>query len=70
MPKPKQSVGPIKAGPSLSTVTVSRNQTLSGIAKSHGESLGTLLKDNPVYTTNPKYKGGNRIWAGDKVKVR
>lgn len=61
-PKPKTSI--------FSTVTVSHGQTLSGIAASHHETLATLLKDNPVYTTNAKYKGGNSIWAGDKVKVR
>lgn len=54
----------------FTTVTVTRGQTLSGIAAAHHETLGTLLKDNPVYTSNPKYKKGNLIFAGDKVKVR
>lgn len=61
---------PPRGVPKLSTVTVSHGQTLSGIASAHHETLATLLKDNPVYTTNPKYKKGNLIFAGDKVKVR
>jgi LysM repeat protein len=60
---------PIRRG-LFSTVTVQRNQTLGGIAASHHESLQTLLADNPVYRTNSRYRGGNRIFAGDKVKVR
>lgn len=61
-----------KASPGIhySTVTVQRGNTLSGIAAKYHESLSTLLKDNPTYTQNKKYQGGNRIWAGDKVKVR
>lgn len=61
-PKPPKTI--------LQTVLVRRGQTLSGIAASHHETLGTLLKDNPVYTTNKKYKGGNLIFSGDKVRVR
>lgn len=68
--KPKIHGGnPPRRGP-FSWVTVQRGQTLSGIASQHHETLGTLLADNPTYTRNPKYRGGNRIWAGDKVKVR
>lgn len=72
-PKPpaNHKPGPVRRKPApLGSVTVSRGQTLSGIAKSHHETLGQVLKDNPVYTTNKKYKGGSRIFAGDKVKVR
>jgi LysM repeat protein len=61
-PKPKTSI--------LQTVLVKRGQTLSGIAASHHETLATLERDNPVYLTNKKYRGGNLIFAGDKVKVR
>lgn len=67
-PKPVKGKTPPKT--TLQTVTVKRNQTLSGIAAAHHETLGQLYKDNPIYKTNPKYKGGNRIFAGDKVKVR
>lgn len=67
-PLPPRSTKP--SSPGFSWVKVSHGQTLSGIASSHHETLATLLKDNPVYTTNAKYKGGNMIWAGDNVKVR
>lgn len=67
--KPPTTGKPIKL-PGLSTVTVQHNQTLGGIAAAHHESLSQLFADNPVYKQNPKYRGGNRIWAGDKVKVR
>lgn len=65
-PKPKTPAPAVK----FSTVTVKSGNTLSGIAAKYHESLSTLLKDNPTYTKNAKYKGGNMIWAGDKVKVR
>lgn len=52
------------------TVTVSHGQTLGGIAKAHHETLSQLRQDNPIYWSNRKYQNGNRIFAGDKVKVR
>jgi LysM repeat protein len=64
-PKPPASSKP----PAHKTVTVKKGDTLSGIAKKSGISLATLKKLNPVYWTNKKYKNGNLIFAGDKVKV-
>jgi LysM repeat protein len=55
--------------PPTRTVVVKRGDTLSGIAAKYHISMATLKKLNPVYWTNPKYKQGNSIWAGDKVKV-
>jgi hypothetical protein len=51
------------------TVTVKKGDTLSAIAKKNHISMATLKKLNPTYWTNKKYKNGNLIWAGDKVKV-
>lgn len=74
--RPPTPVSPVKATkpvtkppPKLQTVTVKKGDTLSGIAAKYHISLATLKKLNPVYWTNAKYKSGNRIWAGDKVKV-
>jgi LysM repeat protein len=50
-------------------VTIKSGDTLSGIAKANGETLAQLLKDNPVFTSNPKYQGGNMIFAGGTVKI-
>lgn len=57
------------AAPSTQTIQIVDGETLSGIASEYGESLSQLLAMNPVYTTNPKYQGGNMIWAGDSVVV-
>jgi LysM repeat protein len=51
------------------TVVVKKGDTLSEIAKKNHITMATLRKLNPVYWTNKKYKNGNLIWAGDKVKV-
>ena len=70
-PKPQPVVSPIApkpAGPA--SVKVQANQTLSGIAAKYGLTMAQLKKLNPVYWTNPKYKQGNEIWAGDTVKLR
>ena len=53
----------------MTAVTIKAGDTLSGIAKAAGESLTQLLKDNPVFTTNSKYNGGNTIFSGGTVKV-
>lgn len=49
--------------------TVQDKDTLSSIAARNPTKvdLATLLQMNPTYTTNPKYQGGNKIWAGDHV---
>ena len=57
------------AAQAFTKVTIKSGDTLSAIAKANNESLSQLLKDNPIFTTNPKYQGGNMIWAGGTVKV-
>ena len=57
------------ASSALTKYTIKAGDTLSAIAKANGESLTQLLKDNPVFTTNPKYQNGNMIWAGGTVKI-
>jgi LysM domain len=52
------------------SVKVKAGDTLSGIAAKYGISMATLKKLNPTYWTNPKYRNGERIWAGDTVKLR
>ena len=49
--------------------TVVPGDNLDAIAQRHGVSLKKILEENPVFTTNPKYKGGNMIWAGSKVRI-
>jgi LysM repeat protein len=51
------------------TVTIKSGDTLSGIAKKAGISMGRLKSLNPTFWKNPKYDSGNKIWAGGKVKV-
>lgn len=55
--------------PAHKVVTVQHGDTLSGIAARNRISMARLKKLNPVYWTNKKYRNGNLIWAGDKVKV-
>jgi LysM repeat protein len=50
-------------------VTVRSGQTLSSIAKANGTTVAAIKKANPVLTTNPKYNGGNRIFAGTKLVI-
>lgn len=57
------------AATAFNKVTIKKGDTLSAIAKANNESLAQLLKDNPVFTTNPKYQGGNMIFAGGTVKI-
>lgn len=66
--KPKPTV-PAKPGPSK-YVTIKRGDTLSGIAKKNKISMAALKKLNPVFWTNKKYKNGNLIWSGGKVRVK
>lgn len=49
------------------TYTVVHGDTLSGIAARNHISLAQLRTMNPVYWTNPKYRQGNEIFAGDTV---
>lgn len=50
-------------------VTVRSGQTLSSIAKANGTTVAAIKKANPVLTTNPKYNGGNTIFAGTKLTI-
>lgn len=49
--------------------TIQHGDTLWGIAQRNHISLGTLLRMNPEFTTNPKYRGGSMIWAGGHVML-
>jgi LysM repeat protein len=68
-PTPKPPKPTPKPATTHKTVVVKKGDSLSAIAKKNGISMATLKKLNPVYWTNKKYKNGNLIWAGDKVKV-
>jgi LysM repeat protein len=69
-PSPAPAPTPRPSGvPSSRTVIVQHGDTLSKIAARNGISMARLKQLNPVYWTNPKYRQGNRIWAGDHVKV-
>lgn len=50
-----------------SSYTIRHGDTLSAIARRNGISLQTLLDWNPVFRNDPKYQGGNKIWAGGTV---
>lgn len=68
---PKPPVKPLPSTkPVAKYVTIKKGDTLSGIAKRSGLSMATLKKLNPTFWTNPKYKSGNMIWAGGKVRVK
>jgi len=58
------------AGGSTTSYTVKKGDTLSGIAKSSGVKLSEVLAANPkIADKKSKYKGGNMIWSGTKVKL-
>ena len=50
-------------------VTVQRGDTLSKIAKEAGTTVKEIIAANPKFTNDPKYKGGNLIFAGTKVNL-
>jgi len=52
-----------------STYSVTKGDTLSGIAKAAGVSLSDIHAANPIFKKNAKYKQGNMIWSGTKVKI-
>lgn len=71
--KPKPTPKPLPKPPPAAAkkyVTIKRGDTLSGIAKKAGISMSSLKKLNPTFWTNPKYKQGNMIWSGGKVRVK
>lgn len=49
---------------------VKRGDTLSAIAKRNGVSLAKIMELNPKFKTNSKYKGGNMIFSGTKVRLK
>lgn len=57
-----QPAAPIK-------VEVERGDTLSSIAKENNTTVKAILAANPKFTEDPKYKGGNTIFAGTKVII-
>ena len=60
----------VNAGGSTTSYTVKKGDTLSGIAKSSGVKLSEVLAANPkIADKKSKYKGGNMIWSGTKVKL-
>lgn len=48
---------------------VKAGDTLSKIAKENNTTLSAILKANPKFTEQDKYKGGNMIWAGTTVNI-
>jgi LysM repeat protein len=70
-PKPPPATTPKPPAPPKATyVTIKKGDTLSAIAARAHISMATLKKLNPVFWTNPKYKNGNLIWSGGKVRVK
>lgn len=50
-------------------VIVKSGDTLSAIAKANDTTVKKILAANPKFTEDPKYKNGNIIFAGTKVKI-
>jgi len=60
----------VGAGGSTTSYTVKKGDTLSAIAKTSGVKLSEVLAANPkIADKKSKYKGGNMIWSGTKVKI-
>lgn len=53
----------------MTSYTVKAGDTLSSIAKKYKVTLQQILAANPKFTTDPKFQGGNMIWAGTIVKI-
>lgn len=64
----RQAVRPI-VGAGGSTYTVQKGDTLSGIAKANNTTLAAIREVNPTLMKNKKYKQGNIIFSGTKVKL-
>lgn len=52
-----------------SSYTVKKGDTLSGIAKTAGVSLADVRAANPKLMKDKKYKQGNVIWTGTKIRI-
>lgn len=52
-----------------SSYTVKKGDTLSAIAKSNNTTLAAIREANPKLMKNKKYKQGNVIFSGTKVKL-
>ena len=63
-PKPKEPVKDISSAADTDTHNVSKGQTLSGIAKTSNLSLNDLTK------LNPEISDPNKIYIGQKVRIR
>jgi LysM repeat protein len=64
----KAATAPAKP-PAPLKVEVERGDTLSSIAKENNTTVKAILAANPKFTEDPKYKGGNTIFAGTKVVI-
>lgn len=70
MTKAKSAAGLSTSQSTLATkVTVQRGDTLSKIAKEAGTTVKEIIAANPKFVNDPKYKGGNLIFAGTKVNL-
>ena len=58
------------SGTTMEKYRVQSGDTLSAIARRENTTLAQILKDNPKFTEDPKYKGGNMIWAGTIVNIQ
>ena len=67
IPTQSASITPPAAKPI--TVKVERGDTLTSIAKENKTTVSAILKANPKFTEQAKYKDGNQIWAGTTVKI-
>lgn len=67
---PSQGAGRLAKPKPSGGYVVRRGDTLSSIAKRNGTSVNALLKLNPKFKTNSKYRGGNTIFSGTKVRLR
>jgi len=49
--------------------SVDRGDTLFGIARRFGISLGSIMKANPQLSQDPKYMGGFRLFKGTDIRI-
>jgi len=60
---------PAPAAPAKEPYYVQRGDTLSAIAKQNETTVAKLLDLNPALKSNPKYDGGNTIFANTKINL-